>query len=128
MVLIASNDPEIRTALSERFRGETFNIRFALHSLDVLAQVIERETDILVLDLDMHGHVGIDVLPVIRKIRPRLPIVVISDDFTNRIRKIAAEQGMTYQAFKPKTRAEVGAIFTAAERILEKCACLHLVN
>ena len=126
--MIATTDPEIRSALSERFNSGLFDVHFVPHGVEVILNLLERETDILVLDLDMHGNVGIDVLPVIRKMRPRLPIVVISDDFTNRIRKVAAEQGMTYQAFKPNTQAEVGAIFTATEKILQKCELLRSVN
>jgi DNA-binding NarL/FixJ family response regulator len=96
--------------------------------LGVLAQVIERETGFLVLDLDMHGHVRHRCFAVIRKIRPRLPIVVISDDFTNRIRKNCCRTRNDLTAFKPKTRAEVGAIFTAAERIWKSALACNLVN
>ncbi|MBN1541846.1 response regulator [candidate division KSB1 bacterium] len=128
VVLIASNDSEIRSAISSRFRAEFCDVHFASRGVDVLLQLLEHETDILVLDLDMHGNVGVDVLPVIRKIRPRLPIVVISDDFTSCIRKVAAEQGMTFQVFKPRTQAEIGALFTATEKIMDKCEWLRSVN
>jgi len=69
----------------------------------------------------------VEILPVIRRLRPRLPVILITDAFTHRIRKIAAELGITYQAYKPMSQNETEAIITATEKIVEKNAVNALV-
>ena len=120
LVLIASNDPNIRNSLADVLPSTTYEVLIAKRGTDVLLKILDRDIDILLLDIDMNGIIGVEILPVIRRLRPRLPIVLISDDFTSQVRKIAAEQGMTYQTFKPHTGSEVRAIIKATEKIIER--------
>ena len=85
VLLIATTDPEIRKSLTALFNQEIYEVNFVQRGADVVLRILEKDMDILILDLDMYGNVGIEIIPVIRKLRPRLPIVLVSDDFTNRI-------------------------------------------
>ena len=83
-------------------------------------EILDHDIDLLILDLDLAGVMGIEILPVIRRLRPRLPVILITDDVNSRIRKMAAELGITYQAYKPMTAAETEAIVSATERLMER--------
>jgi DNA-binding NtrC family response regulator len=119
-MLIASIDTDVKEALRQQLKGHGFCLSFAERGIDVILQILDKNYDSLLIDLDMNGIIGVEVLPVIRKLRPRLPVILISEDYTHRIRQVAAEQGITFQTFKPKTFAEAKAIVIAAEKIMEK--------
>jgi len=120
LVVVATIDRMIEETLGNQLSSPDYNLSFVRKGTDVLAEILEKDVDLLILDLDLSGVMGIDILPVIRKIRPRLPIILISEDFTYRIRKLVAEQGITYQAIKPMSEEEAGAIGMATEKIIEK--------
>lgn len=127
-VLLASIDATIQTSLDELFDAEHYCVETINRAGEVLLALLERDVDLLIFDLDIQGIMGPELLPVIRKLRPRLPIILVTEDYTLNIRKIAAEQGMTYQTFKPSNSAETRAIIHATEKIIEKRTMLRRVN
>ncbi len=119
-ILVATTDPDMQKALKMQLRGRHFDSFFVSKGIDAVLTILEKEWDLVILELDMNGFVGVDLLPVMRKLRPRLPIILITEDFTSQVRKVAAEQGMTFQTFKPKNYSETQAIIKATEKIIEK--------
>jgi two-component system, NarL family, invasion response regulator UvrY len=79
-VLIADDHPIVRAGLKQviekspdmRVEGE------ALNGQDVLDKVSHEEWDILILDFSMPGKSGLDVIKELRRLRPELPILVLS--------------------------------------------------
>lgn len=120
LIVVATVDKIIEDALRTQFTNLGHEVRFVRKGVNVLLEVLENNIDILILDVDLAGIVGMEILPIIRKMRPRLPIILITEDYTHRVRKIIAEQGITYQTFKPMTVAEAGLIRSATEKILNK--------
>jgi len=128
LVIVATIDQKIENTLGKQLSSPDYSLSFVRKGADVLSEILEKEVDLLILDLDLAGVMGIDILPVIRKMRPRLPIILITEDFTYRIRKLVAEQGVIYQALKPMSPNEAGAISMATERIMEKTAFAQLFS
>lgn len=119
-ILIGTLDNNIVDSLKHKFKGSEFSIHVTQKGLDILTKILDYKIDLLIIDVDLAGMMGVDVLPIVKKLRPRLPVILITDDFNLRIRKIAAEIGVRYQAFKPISDSESNAIAAASEKIIEK--------
>lgn len=119
-VIIGTFDYQIYEHLNEKLESANFTVRLAQRGVKILLEILDNEIDLLILDLDLAGVMGADILPVIRRIRPRLPVILITDDMNAKIRKMAAEMGVTYQAYKPMSNAETNAIALATERLINR--------
>ncbi len=119
-ILIATFDQRTRQLLTDQLSDHMNRLCFVTRGSHVLTEILEQEVDILLLDVDMQGIIDIEILPIIRKLRPRLPVILITQDFTAQIRKVAAEQGLTFQTNKPGSTIEMKAIVSATEKIIEK--------
>jgi two-component system, NtrC family, nitrogen regulation response regulator GlnG len=125
-IVLATIDRGIEDSLSKQFTELHYEFTAVQRSLDAVTKMLDYDIDLLIMDLDMYGNVSVDLLPVIRKLRPRLPIVLISDDLTHCVRRIAAEQGVTFQAGKPRDQHDMHSIVDAAEKIIAKRELLHV--
>lgn len=119
-IVIGTFDYHVFENLNSKLAGSNYDIRFVQRGVKILLEILDHEIDLLILDLDLAGVMGIEILPVIRRLRPRLPVILITDDMNTRIRKMAAELGVTYQAYKPINIAQTEAIISATERLMER--------
>ena len=77
---IADDHPIVRSALKQFFLavGGLDVVAEATHGSEALAMVRDVELDVLVLDLDMPGQGGLDVIALLRSEAPRMGILVLS--------------------------------------------------
>ncbi len=127
-IVIGTFDYQMFVNLNARLGAADYNIRFIQRGVKILMEILDNDVDLLILDIDLAGLMGMEILPVIRRLRPRLPIILITDDLNLRIRKMAAELGVTYQAYKPITGEEADAIVSATERIMERKPIFEFEN
>ena len=98
-LLVSSVDHKLRAALSGQFKGE--KLIFADTSEETELHLLEDKTDILVYDIDVSKNFTIEALGVIRKMRPRLPIIVLAEaDEFEKGRQILG-LGIFYMLLKP---------------------------
>ncbi|HOT96227.1 MAG TPA: response regulator [bacterium] len=117
MVVVATSDRQLEETLREQMATE-YRVECVRRGAEAILQMLEKEIDLLLVDIDMNGQIGTEILPVIRRLRPRLPVILISDDFTYRIRKTAAEQGVTFQSVKPRSSSEAHEIINVVDKII----------
>jgi two-component system, NarL family, invasion response regulator UvrY len=95
-VLIADDHAILRRGLVEILtRGlKGAECSEAENAQQVLAQVISQNWDLVILDITMPGRSGIDVLRDLKRLRPRLPVVVLSvhaeDQYGKRVLRAGA--------------------------------------
>jgi len=79
-ILIADDHPIVRRGLKEilvrELEGATCGE--AGNAQQVLSEVQSHDWDLLILDVTMPGRSGLDVLRDLRKLRPKLPVLVLS--------------------------------------------------
>lgn len=119
-IVVGTLDEKTVESLRERFNGPDYHIQVVQKGLDILTIILDQKIDLLIIDVDLAGMMGVDILPIVKRLRPRLPVIIITDDYNLRIRKIAAEMGVRYQAFKPISDSETLAIARATKKIVEK--------
>lgn len=78
-VLVAEDDPEVRTYIEFALRGQGYNIEMADDGEEALS-ILEHTPSIaaVLLDVVMPRRDGLETLKEIRKINPGLPVVMVS--------------------------------------------------
>jgi len=66
----------LKEILKESFEGATFDQ--AGNADEALGLLARHATDILVLDINMPGRSGLDLLKDVKRMHPRLPVIVLS--------------------------------------------------
>ena len=77
-ILIVDDEPAIRLLYQEEFGDEGYDTATAGDGEAALAAVAEGEPDLVILDINMPGANGIDVLRRMKERRPNLPVVLNS--------------------------------------------------
>jgi len=77
-ILIADDDASIRLVLSQAFTRLGYQVRATGNATTLLKWVSDGEGDLVVTDVVMPDENVFDVLPRIRKERPKLPVIVMS--------------------------------------------------
>jgi len=95
-VLIADDHALMRKGLKETLEEEVGAMTFgeAENSAQVLELVSKQKWDLVLLDINMEGRSGLDALADIRKLRPKLPVLILSmypeQEFAVRALKLGA--------------------------------------
>ena len=118
-ILIADDDASIRLVLSQAFTRLGYQVRATGNATTLLKWVTDGEGDLVVTDVVMPDENVFDVLPRIKKLRPKLPVIVMSAQ-NNLITAVnAAEVGAFEYIPKP---FDLDDMTGAARRALSKPA------
>ncbi len=77
-VLIVDDEIEIVGLLRDFFAEAGYLVDFALHGGDALTVVQHDRPDVVLLDIDMPGIDGIQVLERIRALEPPIPVIMVT--------------------------------------------------
>jgi two-component system nitrogen regulation response regulator GlnG len=92
-VLIADDDSAIRTVLTQALSRAGYSVRSTATATALWRWVAEGVGDAVVTDVVLPDENAFDVLPRIRKLRPNLPVIVMSAQNTIMTAITAAERG-----------------------------------
>ncbi len=118
-ILIADDDASIRLVLSQTFTRLGYQVRATGNATTLLKWVFDGEGDLVVTDVVMPDENVFDVLPRIRKERPKLPVIVMSAQNTLLTAVSAAEIGAFEYIPKP---FDLDDMTSAARRALARPA------
>jgi DNA-binding response OmpR family regulator len=77
-VLIIDDEPRVREALAEALEFAGYSVRVAANGQDGVGSGRQPEVGLVVVDLFMPGVDGFQVIAMLRRERPALPIVAMS--------------------------------------------------
>jgi two-component system invasion response regulator UvrY len=103
-ILIADDHAILRRGLREILAREITDLVCgeAENAQQLLAEVGSRDWDLVILDVTMPGRSGVDVLPDLRRTRPKLPVLVLSmhpeDQYAKRMLKAGASGYMNKES------------------------------
>ncbi|MBI1407032.1 MAG: response regulator [Caulobacter sp.] len=116
-ILIADDDNSIRLVLSQAFTRLGYQVRATGNVTTLMKWVSEGEGDLIITDVMMPDENVFNVLPRIRKDRPKLPVIVMSAQNTLLTAVNAADAGAFEYLSKPFDLDEVTA---AARRAMSR--------
>src|SRR3974377_687074 len=77
-ILIADDDAAIRTVLNQALSRAGYEVRSTGNAATLWRWVSQGEGDLVITDVVMPDENAFDLLPRIKKLRPNLPVIVMS--------------------------------------------------
>ena len=106
-ILIADDDAAIRTVLNQALSRAGYSPRATGNAATLWRWVSEGEGDVVITDVIMPDENAFDLIPRMKKVRPELPIIVMSAQNTLMTAIAAAEKGAYEYLPKPFDLSEV---------------------
>ncbi len=100
-ILIAEDDESLRTILKKMFVKKGFEVETALNGEMALLKLQQQIFDVAILDLKMPERSGLEVLSLIRKEKPHLPLILMTAQDTMKNAVEAMKQGAYDYITKP---------------------------
>jgi len=119
-VIIVSDDNIIINQIRkivDKYNYSVIVVRSALESIWI---ALEQETDLFIVDLNFSQNTVMKLIKIIKRMRPRLPIVVLSEDFSPETMSKFFEARIFYYAFKPIQTEEIKKVLEAAKHFHRK--------
>jgi len=113
-ILIADDDTAIRTVLNQALARAGYAPRATGNAATLWRWVSQGEGDVVITDVIMPDENAFDLIPRIKKLRPDLPIIVMSAQNTLMTALTAAEKGAYEYLPKPFDLAEVVSVVSRA--------------
>ena len=119
-VLVGSFDEaaveSMKGFIAARYKREVTGVTEAS---ELILEVIGRELDLVIIDTNLKGLHPAKTVQIVKRCRPSLPVIVISDDYTVATGSRIMEQGVFYYMYKPVEMDQLGEL---VERALLKRA------
>ena len=117
-ILIAYQDDLWARSLSTYFHGIGYRVETAKIVSDLIRRVRNGNTQIVLLDEEIEGIRACDLVPLFKKIKEGIQVIVISSELPLGLAKRLREGGIFYQAMKPVDLEEIrSAVECACEKI-----------
>jgi two-component system nitrogen regulation response regulator GlnG len=100
-ILVADDDAAIRTVLNQALSRAGYEVRLTSNAATLWRWVSQGEGDLVITDVVMPDESAFDLLPRIKKLRPELPVVVMSAQNTFMTAIRASERGAYEYLPKP---------------------------
>ena len=116
-ILVADDDRAIRTVLNQALGRAGYDVRTTGNAATLWSWISSGEGDLIITDVIMPDENGLDLLPRIKKLRPDLPVVVMSAHNTLSTALKATERGAYDYLAKP---FDLGELTNVVKRALSR--------
>jgi CheY-like chemotaxis protein len=100
-ILFMEDDLGLQKVYEGSFSSEGYQVIVAAHGARALADLKDREIDLLVADLSMPGMNTLELLKILKREHPRLPVIVVAGHPVN-LSEASILEGIDVKAFFTK--------------------------
>ena len=100
-VLIVTSELSIRQQILSRASAKGYQAVAVERCCDALLAVFEQNVGLVIIELSIDEPAGVKAVEILRKIRPRLPLVVLSGDRSLEAGRQVLQHGVFYYLLKP---------------------------
>lgn len=100
-VLIVTPESSLRQSILNRVSANGYQTVVTERGYDALLTVVEQDIGLVILDIAIDESAGLKTVEILRKIRPRLPLVVLSGDRSLEAGRQVLQHGIFYYLLKP---------------------------
>jgi two-component system copper resistance phosphate regulon response regulator CusR len=115
-ILVAEDDAPLADFLRQRLVQEQFAVQLASNGIEAQSLAANQAFDLVILDLNLPGIAGLDVLRNIRSRKPDLPVMVVTGSSMVEERVRGLDAGADDYVAKPFAFAELAARIRAVLR------------
>lgn len=113
-VLVVDDDPEMRALVLDVLRNEGYEVVEAKDGTEAVLALRAREFDVILMDKNMPGPSGLDLLPGFQRVSPRSRIIMMTAFGDVPSYMEALEKGAVEYLFKPFRMEEMKAAIQKA--------------
>jgi two-component system, OmpR family, copper resistance phosphate regulon response regulator CusR len=115
-ILVAEHDAPLAHFLHQRLQEEHFSVQVVSNKSEAQRLAVDQPYDVVLLDLDLPGEDGLDVLRGIRSKKPDLPVLILTGASVVEDRVRGLDAGADDYLAKPFAFAELAARIRAVLR------------
>ena len=109
VILLVEDEPGIVDFVRRGLRAEGFAVEVELDGIDGERRALHDSFDLIVLDLMLPGRGGLEILAAVRKMKPSLPVIVLTARGETEDRVVGLDAGAVDYLVKPFSLAELAA-------------------
>ena len=114
-VLVVDDEPSVLKTAAALLSSRGYEVLTAADGFEALVQLRQSLPDAIISDLNMPNMSGFELLSVIRRRFPHIPVIAFSGDYNG-----AAPQGLICDAFFTKGHYTPEALFTRMAELMEQ--------
>jgi len=101
-ILSAISNEDVKGQILEALNGiEPYSLTWVENSADLLLNILDKDIDLAIIDENLAGIIGSKLIKIIKKSRPRIPLIIISSGNSNEELARVLEQGVFYFIMRP---------------------------
>ena len=85
-------------------------------SSELIEQTLKTRFDLVVLDVELIGLNGVEALSILRRIHPKVPVVMVSEKVSPQVESQIAREGAFYHFHKPLYAEDFFKVIQAVEK------------
>jgi len=106
-ILLASTDENVKEQVFQALDEiETYSLIWVDNSGDLLINTLDKEIDLAVIDEKLDNMATSKLIEIVKKSRPRIPLIIISSDNSREELTRVLEHGIFYFIIKPINSGE----------------------
>ncbi len=109
-VLLVDDEPAFGDVLARRLRRRNIQVTHALDGDTALRMLLDNAFDVVLLDLKMTGISGLEVLNVLKRMVPDVPVIMISGHADQETVNLCLARGASQYLPKPCDADEIVSI------------------
>jgi DNA-binding NtrC family response regulator len=117
-IFIAYQDDLWARSLANSFHRLGYRVEIARLMSDIIRRIRNGKIQVILLDDEIEGVKACDLVPIFKKIHPKMQVIVISSEESIGLVKRLRGAGIFYQAMKPVDLKEIKSVVECA---FEKC-------
>ena len=107
-ILYAISDEDLKEQVLEVLTEiETYSLTWVGDSGDLLLKILDTDIDLAIIDENLAGITGSKLIEIIKKSRPRIPLIIISSSSSREELVRVLELGVFYFIIKPISGEEL---------------------
>jgi len=101
-IIFGVSDEGMKGQVFEALNGiATYSLTWVGDSGDLLTKILDKDIDLAIIDENLTGMAGSKLIKIIKKSRPRIPLILISSGNSKEEFARVLEQGVFYFLIKP---------------------------
>jgi DNA-binding response OmpR family regulator len=113
-VLVACRDELCLERLKELLSFEQLTFITIDEDTDLLLEILDRDYALIIYGLEKSDPQGLKMIRILRKMRPKVPLIVISDDPCEELGGKVLHEGVIHYAVRPFNPAAIKNAITTA--------------
>jgi len=116
-MLLVAEDENLIQQVSNQFSKHNYSVVIENSKIKSILKMLQQNIDLIMIDIDVTVNLNLDLIDIIRRTRPRLPIVVLSSDGTIDTLRKYIQAGVFYCALKPLDADEIVKLLEAVSHV-----------